>query len=370
MRDNRRSCEACQVAFGNPRWRVGKHFSVVICLILLSAGYARAAEPTERRVTFHGADETSLKGTLVVPGGEAGSRFPALVLLAGSGPTDRNGNQPPTMITNLLKQVAGALASHGVASLRFDKRGMYANASELPKDNDQYGDFFSWENFVGDAASAYQFLGQQPEVRADRVGFLGHSEGGTLALVAARELGLKGTPPAILVLMSTQGRTLDVLVEEQLRALLARQGAKGKQVDYFMDENARITKAIRETGDVPDDVPGGLKALYPAYLGKFLQSCFKTDPCNFAAGFQGPVLIISGAKDIQVSPDRDAKALDAALKTRRQDDHSLVIVPDASHNLKVVQKDDDPGLVGDVAPNVLNQLGEWSAAKLANPKKN
>ncbi len=93
----------------------------------------------EQQVSFQGTDGVTLAGTLQLPAGEG--RSPALVLLAGSGPTDRNGNQPPALITDLQKHIAQGLADQVVVSLRFDKRGMYANAAELPKDNAKLGDF-------------------------------------------------------------------------------------------------------------------------------------------------------------------------------------------------------------------------------------
>src|SRR5258708_3636948 len=100
-----------------------------------------AEASSERQVTFPGADGATLAGTLQLPAGEKAG--PALVLLAGSGPTDRDGNQPPALVTDLLKQVAVGLAEKGIASLRYDKRGMYANKADLPKDLAKYGDFFS-----------------------------------------------------------------------------------------------------------------------------------------------------------------------------------------------------------------------------------
>src|ERR1700733_14331833 len=141
---------------------------VCVCVLVMELIFiplcARAGS-TEREVNFVGAEGTTLSGTLEVP-----AHFeacPALVLLAGSGPTDRDGNQPPGLITDLLKQIADGLAEKGVVTLRFDKRGMYANRAEKPKDTGKFGEFFSWENFVGDAESAYRFLRQQPEVDAN-----------------------------------------------------------------------------------------------------------------------------------------------------------------------------------------------------------
>lgn len=316
----------------------------------------------EQQVSFHGAEGATLAGTLVLPAGERSC--PALVLVAGSGPTDRDGNQPPTVMTDLLKQIAHGLADRGIATLRYDKRGMYANSAELPKDSSKYGDFFQWENFVGDVVAADEFLRQQPRVDPDRVGILGHSEGGLLALQSAELLNSQGHTAAVLILISTPGRTIDQVIGDQLKRLLGIQRATPEVMTYFLNENARITRAILQGGQVPADVPAGLAALYPKYLGKFLQSELRLDPCKQAAEFSGPVLVMEGSDDVQVSPDRDAKALDAALATRKNDVHTLAIIPGASHNLKVLSSASDPGFAGPVAPAATEQLQKWAVAQL------
>jgi dienelactone hydrolase len=320
------------------------------------------AKAVEQQVSFPGAGGVTLAGTLELPAGERAG--PALVLLAGSGPTDRDGNQPPALVTDLLKQIAAGLADEGIATLRFDKRGMYANKADLPKDIAAYGEFFSWKNFVGDAAAGWRFLAKQPHIDPKRVGILGHSEGGMLALEAAAVLKAEGHAPAALILVSTPGRTMDAVITDQLKSTLARQHATPAQTDYFLGENARITKTIRETGKVPPDVPAGLAALYPAYLGKFYHSELAWDPGKLAADFSGPMLIVQGAADIQVSPERDAKALDAAFASRKDDVHTLAVIPKASHNLKVPPNADDPGFKGPVADDAMDQLRKWTAEHL------
>jgi uncharacterized protein len=342
-----------------------KQIRAPILFAILFCPPSAHAEPVDHQVSFNGAGGTKLSGTLVVPKQTPDARSPAMVLVAGSGPTDRNGNQPPLLVTDLLQQIATALARHGVASLRYDKRGMHANAGELPKDLSQYGEFFSWENFVGDVEAACQFLRQRPEIDAERVGILGHSEGGVLALSLDAKPTAGGARPAALVLVSTPGRPLDAVVHDQLVRLLAQQKATPEQTKFFLEADARIVQAIKETGKVPLDVPAGLAALYPSYLGRFLQSNFATDPGKIAARTVAPVLVIAGEKDIQVSPERDSQALAAALSTRTLDDHKLLVVPGASHNLKPVKDDAEAGFAGHVPADVLDQIGQWAAAKLA-----
>jgi dienelactone hydrolase len=338
-------------------------FRIASTLLLAALALAPASSVAdEQQVTFPGAAGATLAGTLELPAGTA--NVPALVLVAGSGPTDRDGNQPPALITDILKQIANGLADRGIATLRYDKRGMYANAAELPKDPAKYGEFFTWENFVADAVAAVQFLRQQPRIDPKRVGILGHSEGGLLALQAAQLLNSQGDAPPVLILISTPGRPMDQVITDQLKRLLTIQQAAPQQTDYFLSENSRITRAILNTGQVPADVPPGLAALYPPYLGKFLHSELSLDPCKLAAEFSGPVLVIAGSADVQVSPDRDAKALDAALAGRKNDIHTLAIIPAASHNMKILSSPADPGFAGPVAPAAMEQLQQWAVARL------
>src|SRR5205085_6509368 len=135
----------------------------------------------------------------------------------GSGPTDRNGNQPPALTTDLLRQIADILAAEGIASFRYDKRGMSANRATMPKDHAEWPGFFDWPQFVGDARAAFATLAGQPDVVPDRVGVLGHSEGGILAL----ELGSggEGPRPRVLVLAATPGRPLGQVMHAQLSAI-------------------------------------------------------------------------------------------------------------------------------------------------------
>jgi hypothetical protein len=315
----------------------------------------------QQDVIFAGAGGVRLAGTLTVPDDRPGSRpLAAILLLAGSGPTDRDGNQLPTIRTDILKQIAEALAAQGFASLRFDKRGV-GGSLPLPV-GVPIEDLASWDSFVGDAKQAYGYLCAQPNIDPRRTGILGHSEGGLIALDAAMALN---PVPQVLVLVSTPGRRVDVVVNEQLVRLLKVQQATADQTRYYLDKNDAIVATIRQTGKVPDDVPAGLAALYPPYLGKYYRSLLALDPADRAMRYPGPVLILQGERDVQVSPTADAPALDAALRRRRPDDHALVIVRGASHNMKVLGSSADPGLTGPIAPQAASALCSWLTTKMA-----
>lgn len=341
-----------------------RHFLFLLALVIGGIGDLRAAETIlNQQVILNSNDGTPLAGTLTIPANIT-FKIPGVVLIQGSGPTDRDGNQPPVLRPDLLRQIADALAQNGIASLRYDKRGMHANASHRPANLEDYKTFFAWERFIDDAFAAYNFLRGQGVVDADKVGLLGHSEGGLIVLDLASRLRGTETPRA-LVLASTAGRKIDLVIREQLERLLTEQKATPAQRRYFVAANDRVLKAIAETGEVPSDVPPGLAGLYPAYIGPFLQSELRLDPVALAQGFSGPVLLLQGDSDRQISPKYDALALDRALRERSNDDHALLMLPRTSHNLKRLQSDEDPGIEGDIDPGILSQLSEWLLKKLS-----
>ncbi len=320
----------------------------------------------------HGADDTPLAVTLMLPTGrpQPVDGWPALLLIQGSGPTDRDGNQLPQIRTDLLRQMADYLASQGIATLRYDKRGMHANSASLPTDPGKYSDFFRWDNFVGDATAVYRFLIEHPGVDTKRSGILGHSEGGLIALAAAERLRQNATPaipaPAVLVLAATPGRRMEAVLTGQLEYLLEEQQVPANQTRALLNANRRIIEAIGRDGQVPGDVPRGLKPLYPGYAGPFLQSLFRLDPARLVQDFAGPVLVLQGQADNQVSAERDAPALDNALAERKDMPHSLRIFPALSHNFKVTDGQPQPSdLSGPVGEEMLRALTEWLARHLA-----
>lgn len=316
-----------------------------------------------QQISFTSNDGAVLAGTLTMPGGMV-EKVPALVLLQGSGPTDRDGNQPPVLRTDLLRQIAEGLAQKGIATLRYDKRGMHANAPGLPTDPKDYAAYFDWHRFVDDAYAAYAFLRAQPSVDLHKTGIAGHSEGGAIALDLAARLQEKERPVA-LVLMATAGRPIDVIVREQLDRQLA--ALKPAQKRAFMTENDRAVQTIRDTGQVPEKLPPALKGLYPFYSGPFWQAQLKLDPAELARRYPGPVLLVQGEADIQISADRDAVALDRALQARSNDDHTLILLPRTSHALKPLQNDKDMGFEGEIDPALIERMATWLLSKTVRP---
>ncbi len=221
---------------------------IPLCLLALPGAALGADDgPPERDIAFLGAGGTRLTGTLTVPVQPHRAKAPGVVLVAGSGPTDRDGNQGAALHTDLLKQIAQGLARHGIASLRYDKRGVGGSAMTAT-DQSHLAQFVAWENFVGDVIAAADALRGQTGVDPASVGLLGHSEGGLLALQAAGEMKQR---PHVLVLVSTPGRPLDAIVQDQLVRILKMQGATPEQTTFYLDKNAAIVAAIKSRVSSP-----------------------------------------------------------------------------------------------------------------------
>lgn len=307
-------------------------------------------------VTFMGVGGIDLRGTLLVP--KAAKPAPAVLLLPGSGPTDRNGNQPPAITTNLLKDIAEHLEKQGIASLRFDKRAAHVYSAVWPKSLSAMDEFFKWENFAGDAKAALAFLGKQPGVDAKRLVVVGHSEGGLIAAQIAADTAGKPSAPAALVLMGTAGRRLDIVIDEQVKASLNRSGLSVEAQKPYLDYMAKAIASLKATATVPPNPPAGMAGLFNASAAKLLQSYFTLEPTQLLAKFRGPVLILQGEKDVQISKDRDTPLLERALKPRGKVE--VVIIPSASHNFKKVNDaQKEMGFSGPVVAPTLAKLATF-----------
>ena len=311
------------------------------------------ATGTKRReMRFAGSAGVMLAGTLLLPLLSEIQRVPGVVLIAGSGPTDRDGNNPliPPHV-DTLKLIAEWLAAAGIASLRYDKRGIGQSAQRPPGAPGSIAEqerFFLWDHFVADAIAAHAELLKQDEIKPYATAFLGHSEGGLLALAATESMGARR--PFGLVLASTPGRRLGDIVREQI----------GRTAPNFVAAADRIITAIFETGHVPVSATGELQAIFPSYAGPFLQAALAFDPAPALARVDAACLLVHGGADSQIVPLGDIQPLLDVLGRRTAPGEALV-VPAVSHNLKAVFGPADPGFTGPLAPAVGNKLAGWLA---------
>lgn len=241
----------------------------------------------EQRAQLETATGT-LHGTFDLPNGTA--PCPVVVIIAGSGPTDRDGNQA-LMKNDSLKLLGQALATRGIAALRYDKRGIAESAAAAPREED-----LRFEAYAADVAQWVSWLRQHP--RFLRVALIGHSEGSLIGMLAAKQ-----TKVDAFVSLAGSSRTASALIRDQLNTKLAP-ALKAKSGE-ILDELV--------AGRTVTEVPKELTALYRPSVQPYLISWFKYDPVREIAALEVPVLVVQGTADLQISVD-DAKKLAAAKK--------------------------------------------------------
>jgi uncharacterized protein len=321
-------------------------------MLVLAAVFAM--QVSTREIKFNGAGGFELEGTLLLPANAKNA--PALLLLPGSGPTDRNGSVLQMGLkVEILKEIAGALAKEGVATFRFDKRAVHFYAHKWPKDMKQIGTFFSWSNHIADATAALESLRCQPEIDASRVGVLGHSEGSLIGIKMASvpENKIHG-----LVMLAGPGRPLDAVVMQQLQEKLPEQ-VPAAQVPVYLDYSKRAIAQIKVNATIPPNPPAGLEGLFNPSALVFLQENMKDDPSKLALLYTGDTLVMNGEFDNQVSPEKDAKALYAAFKKRTLGNAQLKIVPKASHAFKPTSNRGTDAMTGPMIPAALDGIVKW-----------
>lgn len=235
----------------------------------------------------------SLSGTLAEP--ETGSDT-AVVIVAGSGPTDRNGNSGMNLNTYCYKMLSDALVESGFAVLRYDKRaiGRSAIAPELIPG-------LVLEDFVADAAECVKYLRGRG---FNRVIMAGHSEGGLIALVVAtqhREVQLDGV-----VLLCAPGYPMDVILNRQLSVQLMP-----SYMGLMFSADTIINKLKRGVRVEEKDIPKELISLFHPVVQPFIISSMQYDPEVLARSCELPMLIITGGNDVQVSVDNGSRLAEA-----------------------------------------------------------
>ena len=246
-----------------------------------------------------------IHGKLMLPDGS--TPCPVVLIIAGSGPTDMNGNSIGTgMTNNSLLFLAQELAAKGIATVRYDKRGIGKSTAAGTKEEN-----LRFDHYIDDAAAWADRLGS--DARFNKVVIAGHSEGSLIGMVAAtRSKAVKAY-----VSIAGCGSPAYEILEKQLQS----------QPVQIQEESAAICKELRE-GRTVEKVPFYLAALYRQSVQPYLISWFAYNPSAEIARLSIPVLILQGDKDIQVGTE-EAEKLHAALPSS-----SLYIIKDMNHVLK------------------------------------
>lgn len=249
----------------------------------------------------------TIYGTLMTPINAKG-KSPVALIIAGSGPTDRDGNNS-MMKNNSLKQLAESLAANGIASLRYDKRGIAESKLAGKSEAD-----LRFEDYINDANDWIKLLKQNGTF--SKIIVIGHSEGSLIGMNAAKNA--EG-----FVSIAGAGYSADLILKNQL-------GAQGKQIQ---DMCFPILDSLKE-GKIVANVNPMLNSLFRASVQPYMISWFKHNPQAEIKQLKSPSLIIQGDNDLQISLD-DARQLSAASPKSK-----LVIIEKMNHVLKIVDSGD------------------------------
>jgi len=307
---------------------------------------SRAAETTfiAEPITVETPTGT-LYGTLVLP--QSRSRVPVVLIIAGSGPTDRDGNLPIFKgPNNSLKLLAEGLAAHGIASVRYDKRGigetgkamMLAAAKAKIKLREED---LSFETYIDDAVAWCKKLGA--DRRFSSLTVLGHSEGSLIGMVAAQRVSARAY-----VSVAGSGRPSQELILEQVKAQLPD---LLKATEDILDQLA--------AGKRVESVPPALNLIFRQSIQPYMISYLRYDPAKEIAKLHLPVLIVQGTTDAQVGL-QDAKLLAGANPAA-----TSLLIEGMNHVLKTVPNEQDkqdssysdPTLP--VAPNLISGISSF-----------
>ncbi|MEZ4793194.1 MAG: alpha/beta hydrolase [Gelidibacter sp.] len=268
-----------------------------------------------------------IDGTLMAP--NDGSTTLA-ILIAGSGPTDRDGNQN-FLKTNNLKKLAVGLTNNGIATFRYDKRIV----KQIRRGNIDPN--IKFDDFVKDAEDVIDYFKKQNTYK--KIYVIGHSQGSLIGLLAAKDRA-DG-----FISLSGAGQSIDNVIIEQVN----------KTAPMFTEDSKRVFGILRE-GKTTTDYPAALASIFDVSIQPFMSSWMKYNPTDEIKKLDIPVLVINGTKDLQVSVE-EAKLLNDAAKNSE-----LKLIDKMNHVLFIIEGDDQENAksyndhAGKVSEELINDL--------------
>lgn len=245
-----------------------------------------------------------IDGSLTTP--NSGSDRLAIII-GGSGPTDRDGNQNFLKTYN-LKKLAQELALNGIATFRYDKRIVKQIKMNSVDPNIKFDDF------VSDATDVVQYFKSKQKFK--NIYIIGHSQGSLIGMLASQQ-DVNG-----FISIAGAGQSIDAVIIEQVE----------KTAPMFTEDTKRVFDLLR-SGKTTTDYPQALTSIFDSSLQEFMMSWMKYDPAVVIKKLDLPVLIVNGTKDLQVSV-AEAQLLHEASKTSE-----LVVIDRMNHVLFIIHGD-------------------------------
>ena len=272
--------------------------SILTFLLLISTGLCAQEESIVLKTSTGDID-----GTLTLPDNK--TNVSVVLIIAGSGPTDRNGNQESTE-NNSLKYIAEELRKNGIASVRFDKRGIAKSEDAMTSEKN-----LRFETYINDVKDWVELLSK--DKRFAKIIIAGHSEGSLLGMIAAEN----NKNVNAFISIAGAGRPADEILKEQMD----KAPKDVKDIVFPMIETLK-------RGDTIGDVPPYFYALFRPSVQPYMISWLKYNPQTKIRNLNVPILILQGLTDVQV------KETDANLLAKAQPNAELRLIKNMNHVLK------------------------------------
>lgn len=278
---------------------------LLILCCLISVPYSQAIIKDESIVL--NTTSGDIYGTLKLP--QSDSQVPLAIIIAGSGPTDRDGNQP-SLNNNSLKLLSEALYANGIATLCFDKRGV-GESMKAGQDESK----LLFDDYINDVRGWVELLAKDD--RFSSIDIIGHSEGALIGLIASEN----NDKVSKYISIAGAGEPIANILRAQLEPQLEGQPEEVKnQIFSYID--------LLNKGQQVEDVPPSLYALFRPSIQPYMISWFKYNPQKEIAKLSIPILIIHGGMDMQISDDQVDLLVKANPKAQK------VIIESMNHLMK------------------------------------
>ena len=276
----------------------------VLTIVLISFGFFGYSQ--EQPFTSSEVSITKIiDGTLVTPTSKTNT---LAIIIAGSGPTDRDGNQN-FMKTNNLKKLAENLSKNGIATFRYDKR----TVKQIRKGNIDPN--IKFDDFINDAIAVVGFFKKQSSY--DKIYIIGHSQGSLIGMMAAKQ-DVDG-----FISISGAGQPIDDVIIEQVQ----------KTAPMFTEDAKRVFGVLKK-GKTTSDYPAALASVFDISIQPFMANWMQYNPQEEIKALEIPTLIINGTKDLQVSI-AEANLLNDAAKNSE-----LKVIEKMNHVLFIIEGDE------------------------------
>ncbi|MCA0132070.1 alpha/beta hydrolase family protein [Winogradskyella alexanderae] len=281
-----------------------KNYRFVIVLFIANLCFSQADD-----AGFHTQDLQISKwidGTLLVPKDVFSSKL--AIIIAGSGPTDRNGNQN-FLKNNSLKKLSESLTKNGIATFRFDKRVV----KQIKMGNVNKNILF--DDFVKDAIDVINYFKSTEQF--SEIYIIGHSQGSLVGMIASRE-NVDG-----FISLAGAGQNIGDVIVEQV----------GKTAPMLRSDTERVVNILKK-GETTKDYPLALASMFNKDIQPFMINWMSYNPTEIIVNLQIPILIINGTKDLQVSVE------EAKLLKNANEKAQLSIIDNMNHVLFIIEGDD------------------------------